>query len=403
MTLHDPLSFLGNSFVFRDSREESLKNIKLIIRLRFFLSPAIFLILSVAGLAGLSTQKGLTMNQIVVNGTNTAVMLLLNLVYTVLLKKLEDLKPLVLFQLFIDVVYVSLTVYKTGGVTSPFTFLYFIAIFSASIIVSGNTGFLIAGISSVFFSGMIILENQHILPHQDFFSPFVGLRKNVSYITLVWIFTIFSFFVFAALASYLTGIIHKRQAELRNVNDVLRKKNETMILLYKTSKALNSYTSVSLVVDYILSELISHLQLDRAILYLNIRNEYLHLYRVKFNPAAKEGNGTMNIKVDMPLNEQAGLTARAALYREAYNIQNPEDSPHINKELASRIGMNPFAVAPLILRNSVVGVIGVDRSLKNGSISDEEFQILQMFANQAAITISSLENVDSEFRASYGM
>ena len=62
----------------------------------------------------------------------------------------------------------------------------------------------------------------------------------------------------------------------------------------------------------------------------------------------------------------------------------------INRELAAKIGMDPFAMAPLVLRGKSVGVIGIDRSFENGSITEEKFKILQMFANQAAITIHSL-------------
>ena len=84
-------------------------------------------------------------------------------------------------------------------------------------------------------------------------------------------------------------------------------------------------------------------------------------------------------------------------------MDKPEESPYINRELALKIGLNPFALAPMVLRDTVVGVIGIDRSFKNGSITEEEFRILQVFANQAAITIKSLEDVDTEFQKEYGV
>ena len=87
----------------------------------------------------------------------------------------------------------------------------------------------------------------------------------------------------------------------------------------------------------------------------------------------------------------AGLTARAALRQEAYNVTDPADSPLINRELAQRIGMNPFALAPLVVRGRTIGVIGIDRGRDNGAIQNEEFRILQVFANQAAITLYSLD------------
>ncbi len=52
--------------------------------------------------------------------------------------------------------------------------------------------------------------------------------------------------------------------------------------------------------------------------------------------------------------------------------------------------MNPFALAPLVVRSKLVGVIGIDRSYKNGWITEDEFQILMVFANQAAISLQGL-------------
>jgi len=396
----DPLSFLGQSFSFQEPREEILKNLKLIIRIRWFVSPSIFLIIIIAGAFGLTQETFLSENQLIVNGINLAVILLMNLAYVVLVRRVKNLGPLVFLQLMIDVVHFSLTVYKTGGITSPFGFLYFFVIFSAAIVVAGKTAYIIAGVSSLFFTFITIAVNKGLIPNQDFFSPFSGLERNSSYIILNWSFTIFSFFAFAALASYLINLLHKKQNTLKQANIILSKKNNTMLLLYRTSEALSSYTKVRETVDYILTRLVDHLRLDRAILYLNIKNEYLHLYTAKTR--SEEGyRNREDLAVTMPLRKDAGLTARCALLKEAYNITNPEDSPYINKELAEKIGLNPFALAPLVLRQFVVGVIGIDRSLENGSITDEEFQVLKIFANQAAITIDSLEKIDIDFRTKF--
>jgi hypothetical protein len=415
--VQDPLSFLGESFAFQDTREEILKNIKLIIRIRFIISPSIFLIMFVSGLFGLTQQSAFSENQIIVNGINLLVILMMNGVYTVLVRKIRNLKPLVLFQLIIDVVHFTLTVYKTGGITSPFSFLFFFVIFSTSILVSGKASYIIAGLSALFYTLIVVFEVQGIIPHQDFFSPFTVLMGNTSFLVLSWSFSTFSLFGFAALTSYLSGLLHKRQRKLEEANKLMTRKNRTMVLLYRTSKALNSYKTVREVVDYILTGLVSHMRLDRALLYLTIKNEYLHLYMVKkggeagaaveidsteINSMDKE-EMTDGLQVDLPYEKKAGLTARAAIEQKPYNIEKPEESEFINRELAKKIGLNPFAVAPLILREQTIGVIGIDRNSKNGSITDEEFQILQMFANQAAISIAGLQRIDTGFRKRYGL
>lgn len=388
--MQDPLAFLGSTAVL-DDREQAFQKIRLIIRIRWFISPTVLVLLLAASNIGLSARTAFSLNQLVVNGVNTLVILLLNGIYSLLVRRLANLKPLIYFQLFIDTLHFTLTIYKTGGASSPLTFLYFGVIFAGAVLVSGKASYLTALVIACLYSLMNLLEWFRVLPHQDYFIPLAGLQAVVSYLVLAWLFNLASFFVMAFLASLLTRAIRKRAIQVQETNRILDKKISTLLLLYRTAKALSSYTAVSEVVDYILSELLKFLDLDRALLYLNVNGEQLHLYMIKHKPRAETSvTRPEELKVDIPLQEGAGLTARAALTRQAFNIRHPEESELINRDLAQKIGMNPFALAPMIVRDTVVGVIGIDRSYKNGWISEEEFQILLIFANQAAITIQSL-------------
>ena len=76
------------------------------------------------------------------------------------------------------------------------------------------------------------------------------------------------------------------------------------------------------------------MELDRALLYLNVRDERLSLYTVKEIRQGEEGK-EIEVKIEIPLREDAGMTARCALAR--------------------KIGLNPFALAPLVLRERTVG------------------------------------------------
>ncbi len=374
----------GDSAVVFDDRADLLKNIKLIIRIRFFVSPSIFLLIFLAGAAGFTQQSAFSQDQLVVNGFNVAGILVLNLTYTLLLRRLDDLRPLALLQLLIDIFHFTVTVYKTGGITSPFPFLYFFVVFSASMLVSSRSAYLAAAVSALFYGGVLIMTRFGLLPSQEFFSPFAGLALNDSYTILTAGFTVISLFAFAALSSYLTGLLHNREKRLRRSNEVLASKHASMLLLYRTTEAINAFGSVREVVDQILSGLMDHMKLDRAILYLK-KGEELELYMIK-----RQSGTPKDMAVTIPLREDAGLTARAAIRREAYNITNPEESPYINRELAKQIGLNPFAVAPMVVRDRLVGVIGIDRSQHNGAIGADEFRLLQIFANQAAIALDSL-------------
>lgn len=398
----DPISFLNKQVSVEDTLEETRRNIKLIIRIRWIVSPSVFLIMMIAYAVGLSGQQSFGENQLIVNGVNLGMMLVLNLVYVALARRVRDLRPLILFQLLIDVFQVTLTVYKTGGVASPFGFLFFFVIFEAAILRSGKASYIIAAVSAASFSLTALLTSVGVLPPQEFFSPFTGLQRSQAFVVLSWAFAVASFFGFAALAAHLTDLLARRQRRLRLAYAIMKRRDATLMLMYRTSKALNSFETTDEVADSILGELLSHLNLHRALLYLVGSDDALHLFMVKeradtqseiatYGENALAAPASTGLNVTIPLVETAGLTARSAILQEPYNIVDPESSPHINRELAKKIGLNPFAVAPMVLRGKTVGVVGIDRSKDNGAIGNEEFRVFQVFANQAAVTLHSVD------------
>ena len=388
----DPLAFLGGPYRGLDDRDETLRNVRLIIRVRWFVSPAVLLILLLASAAGLSRREFLSANQLAVNAFNTLSILGLNLLYARLVRRAREVRPLIHLQLFVDVLSFSVTVYKTGGAVSPLAFLYFGAIFAAALLVSGRAAFLTAALSAGMFTLIVALERAAVIPRQAYFLALNELPSSAGYQLLTWMVTVASMFVMALLAAFLTLEIRRKHVRLREANTVLDRKIQTLLLLYRTAEALSAQRTVGEVADTILGELLDFLNLDRALLYLNVEDRYLHLYRVRYRDADSPASRQAAPKVEMPLRLDAGLTARCALEKKAYNIQHPESSDLINRELARRIGLNPFAVAPLVVRDRLIGVVGIDRGTQQGWIREDEFQVLLIFASQAALTLSSLLN-----------
>ena len=195
---HMSVPFVGRATDSEDDREETRRNIRLIVRIRYVVSPSVFVILAVSGLAGFGSSGWLSTDQLVVNGINLVALLVLNVAYLWLARRLDDLRPLVLFQLLIDVIHITLTVYKTGGVASPFGFLYFFVIFEAAILRGGWSTWTVAAVSSLLFSLTTVLERLGWVPAQEFFSPFSGLTADDRYIILSWAFALAGYFGFAA-------------------------------------------------------------------------------------------------------------------------------------------------------------------------------------------------------------
>jgi len=370
-------------------REETRRTLRLIIRIRFIIVPAVLVLVAASALVGFARSAAFTAGSLPLHAVNAAVVIGLNTLCLLLAGRVRDLRPLVLFQLAIDALNFTFTVYKTGGVASPLAFLYYGVIFAAGLLLGARGTFLVAGVCAALYLGIVGFELLHLIPHQSYFVPLAGLHLIPAYVALSVLFTLFSLALIAFLASYLSAELRRRNRSYRQANARLSKKIATLQLLQRVTEALNSSRRVRDVADAILGELLEFLRLDRALLYLNRDGRTLRLFMVKYRSGSASA-GRRSPRISIPLREGAGLTARVAIRRTAMNVRRPQDSPFINRELQKRIGTNPFAIAPLVVRDRLIGVLGVDRSLVSGEISDEEFQVLKIFASQAAIAISGL-------------
>ena len=381
-------SFLEPEVAATADRQRLLESFRLVLRLRFILFPAVLALILLASLAGPARRSLLDGPTLLLHGINAAVVLSLNTLALVLVRRTEKLAPLVLFQLAIDALNFTFTIYKTGGAASPLTFLYYGPIFAASILAGTRATFAVAGLSAGLYAAIVLLDAAGVLPHQAWFAALEGVRSSTSYLALALLFTLFSLAMIAFLASYLARELRRRQQEAAESSAELGRRLRVMHLLHRTTGAINRSRNVREVADSILGELLEFLRLDRALLYLASPGS-LRLFMVKTRRRAPAGPP---LSVRIPLRPDAGLTARAALERRSYNVRRPEESPHINRALAGRIGLNPFALLPLVVRDRLFGVLGVDRGVTYGEIGDEEFRLLEVFANQAAIAIASLRS-----------
>ena len=82
MNNQDPLDFLGATYSPLDYEKEAIRNIKIVIHMRWFVSPFVFLILFISSLIGLSAGKGFS---ILTSLINTSIILVFNIVYKLLL------------------------------------------------------------------------------------------------------------------------------------------------------------------------------------------------------------------------------------------------------------------------------------------------------------------------------
>lgn len=388
----NPLRLFDLDFELTDTRTELIKKIRWLIRVRFAISLGVVALMFFTGWQGLTKQQTLTRASVLAVLITGGIAVVLNLVYFVQLRRQRNLRAFVLLQLVVDVLIFSSYVYRSGGVTSPFTFLYLLPIIAAAILASGRAASGIALLSSACYCGLALGGVFGVLRHISFFVALDSFAMKSRYVALMLIVNSVAFFAVAALASFLMRTVRATTNELTTANERLDRKAGLLQMLYQVSRsAVDSETSDQ-VIDQIGQLLVEGLNLDRVLLYLANEQQHptkLELTREFYHPRLLDQIDRTHLQVEIPLEEGAGVTARCALQRRPENVTDPNQHPLINKELAKRIGINPFAVAPMVVRGRLLGVLGIDRSFDLGVIDGDDFRVLIAFADQAAAALRS--------------
>lgn len=89
------------------------------------------------------------------------------LVYAFGFSQMKSLKLMAYLQLTGDVLVVTLLLYFTGGVNSPFSFLYILVIITSSILLYRRGSLVIASVSSIAYGVLVDLIYYGVLPYYD--------------------------------------------------------------------------------------------------------------------------------------------------------------------------------------------------------------------------------------------
>lgn len=94
-------------------------------------------------------------------------------------------------------------------------------------------------------------------------------------------------------------------------------------------------------------------------------------------------------KIWLPINPNQGVLARTVIEKRAFNVT--EDSGYLgdSRRLIQILGVTRFATVPLIAKDKVIGVLYVDNAYNHLPITDKDMNLLQMFADQAALAIEN--------------
>ena len=370
-------------------KDEMVAKIRLLVNLRWgvdLLVPATLLLLAAQGVR-LAGKREFQANvdyllSLWPNWTLASFGLVINASYGLLLRRGRNLRPVAFAQVWLDILIFSLMIFNTGGAGSPFSFLYTVPILAAGMLLSFQAGLAAAATSTALMAVMAALHLSGVLEVKRYFTQLGDLLHARNYMIATVILNGVLYFLIAVATGALTATIRKHETAL-----AARANEATM--LSEVSSILQSTTHLDDVLVRIMDTLLVRLHIDHGLMYLvNEAGDGLDLKVERFHPRIDDPPYG-HMKVHMDLKREAGLTAICALEKQAFNVTDPLNHPHINRELAQKLGINPFAVAPMLARGKVVGVVGIDRRFQGSIITNDEAVILSVAGNQAGLTIQN--------------
>jgi len=155
---------------------------------------------------------------------------LLTILYANLFRWVKNAELFAYFQIFVDILLITATVYVTGGMESILSFLYFLSIISASIMLNRRGGFYAASASSIAYGVLVNLDFYKILPvgYKLIIPSGIGYDRGDILATVVL--NIIGFFTVAFLTGYLAERTIKVEKEL-----------EEQKIDFKKLEAINKY------------------------------------------------------------------------------------------------------------------------------------------------------------------
>ncbi|MFC2174193.1 nitrogen regulation protein NR(II), partial [Acidobacteriota bacterium] len=154
--------------------------------------------------------------------TLVSVTYLLTIVYALLLVFWKSYLKQLYIQLLGDVLLISGLVYITGGIVSPFPFLYILSIITGSILLYRRGGFVTATASCIAYWSLVDLMYLNVLPPVKVFQEYApDLRPDHFYYNLA--ITVFGFYSVALMTGYLAENVRKAKRTIADKSEDLAK------------------------------------------------------------------------------------------------------------------------------------------------------------------------------------
>lgn len=154
-------------------------------------------------------------------------------------------------------------------------------------------------------------------------------------------------------------------------------------ILYEISKSMHTL-DLNEILELVLAGVTKAIGFDRARLYLIDEKENNLRCRMAYGIEKEKIEG-----IKLPLDKSNSMLARSVIEREPFIVEDASKDPRVNKDLKTLFNLKSFAVVPLMGRDRVLGAITADNLESDRKITNEKFESLIIFANQAGIALEN--------------
>ena len=313
---------------------------------------------------------------------------LISIVYALLLNRVYNLEFFAYIQIIGDLITETFLVYITGGIDSSFSFTYIITIIYASIILYRRGGYVIAGISSILYGGLVDMQ---------FYGFFEALPPSASSTAEVF----YKIFLYV-LSFLIVGLLSGSLAENLQQTDKILKEKDTDLAELQTfyKNVANSMSSGLLTTDlkghitsfnraaeditgYLFEEIRGRIWYEIFNLE-EIRSVFnkLEMLRIPFrfegSYVRKDGAKlVLGITITSLKNESGETTGAIGIFQDLTKIKEMEDDIK-KKEKLAMVGELAAGMAHEI-RNPLASLSGSMQLLRNESLlSGENKKLLEI-------------------------
>ncbi|WDT76619.1 MAG: ATP-binding protein [Candidatus Manganitrophus sp.] len=310
----------------------------------------------------------------------------LTLVYTLFISRTRYPLFFVSVQLGIDLLFETALIVVTGGIQSPFSFLYVITIVSACIFFHRKGGVLTAAAATFLFGTVVNLQYAHVPP---FDSPSLLGEKEVFYMLFLYMIT---FFTVGSLSGRLSERLHEKEVGFSKLRvfteDIVESISSGLVTTDLSGKITSFNRSASEMTGFRAEEAVGAIWWE-LFSWGEIRDRYRDLaitgvpQRFDGEISTKQGERCLLGVTISPLrNEHGGQIGIIGTFQDLTQLKSLEEEMQKKERLAT-IGEMAAGMAHEI-RNPLASLSGSIEVLKGDlSLRDEHLKLMEIAVREA--------------------